>query len=289
MIAAHGSGRSGDLFPQAVEDGGQVVLELHQRLAEVLDWLRHVVQKGLQDAVQVGGLPHIHPHIHSAMLHQDGGSGVFKKDVIAGIAALQLALDFCIQVVVEVLGFPMAAVQTEKILDRAVWDYSGVVAKLFHQLEIFAVATAIGPQAGGKSAADALLIVRAAVIDQPPLVFVVALYVGVIGHDRPMIHLEELCGTACIAFLPMGSDFASSRGSNPWAIASCAVASLILPASSVMALQRESNAGPSGTDRYGSLLLDWANCMPRDTERLGLPGATQGLSKVRPSFRLSTE
>ena len=175
---------------QAFEDGGQVGLELLAGLAELLDFGQVIVQEAADQAVQFARAGHVHAHGLGAVLEEDGGLRVLKEDVVAGVAAIELGLDFGVEIVVGVLGLPVAAGHAQGILDGAVGPVpcsgrpgaeAGV--QLVNQGQLLAVVAAVGVEADGKGAADALLVVGAAEVEEPLQVLTVAFDVGVGGHD----------------------------------------------------------------------------------------------------------
>ena len=142
-------------LPQIVDYGGEVGLELPLGLAKLLDLRQLVVQERADEAVQLAGAGHVDPHGDAAVLNQDGGEGVLEDDVVRGIAAVELALDFGIEVVVGVLGLPVAAGHAEGVLDRAVGPVAMLGVELVNQGQLLAVVAAVGVQADGKGAPDA--------------------------------------------------------------------------------------------------------------------------------------
>ena len=109
-----------DGLAQVLEDGGQVGLELLLRLPELLDLRQLVVEEAADDPVKVAGAGHVGPHGLFAVLDQDGGPGVLEDDVVAGVAAVELAGDLGVEVVVGVLGLPVASRHAQGVLDGAV-------------------------------------------------------------------------------------------------------------------------------------------------------------------------
>ena len=64
--------------------------------------------------MEFAGAGHVHPQGHTAVLDEDGGFRVFKDYVAVGIAPVEFVLDLRVQVVVGILGFPVAPVHTEE-------------------------------------------------------------------------------------------------------------------------------------------------------------------------------
>ena len=173
-----------DRLPQIADDGGQVGFELLLRLAELLDLRQLVVQEGAYEPVEIAGAGHIDPHGLFPVLKQNGGLRVFKEDVVLGVAPVELVLNLAIQVVVGVFGLPVAPVHTEGVFHRAVGAVVKPGFQLVHQGQLFPVFAAIGVEANGKSAPYALLLVRAAELNKPLLVGVVAFDMRICGHIR---------------------------------------------------------------------------------------------------------
>ena len=121
---------------QVVEDSGQVGFELLLGLAELLDLRQFVVEEAADQAVQFARAGHIHPHCFFPILEQHGGLGVFENYVVAGVAAVELLLDFGFQIVVGVLGFPVAAGHAQGVFYGAVGEYAGAGFDLRNQPQL---------------------------------------------------------------------------------------------------------------------------------------------------------
>ena len=96
-------------------------------------------------------------------LVEDGALGVLEDDVVARIAFVHLALDFAVQVVVFVLGLPVAVGKVEGVEESAVYDVSsccghGSFNAEFGDESEFEFASAGGEQVL-KGAADGHLVV----------------------------------------------------------------------------------------------------------------------------------
>ena len=154
------------------------------RLAELLDLRQLVVQEGAYEPVEITRAGHVGPHRLFPVLNQDRGLRVFKEDVVLGVAPVELVLNFGVQVVVGVFGLPVAPVHTEGVFHRAVGAVVEPGFQLVHQGQLFPVFAAIGVEANGKSAPYALLLVRAAELNKPLLVGVVAFDMWICGHIR---------------------------------------------------------------------------------------------------------
>ena len=172
----------GDGLAEAFEDGGEVGLELLAGLAELLDLGQFVVEEAADEAVEIAGAGHVGAHGLGAVLEEDGGLGVLEEDVVAGVAAVELGLDFGVEVVVGVLGLPVAAGHAEGVLDGAVGavprPWSGAGVEFVDQGKLLAVVAAVGVEADGEGAADALLVVGAAEVEEALEVGAVAFRCG---------------------------------------------------------------------------------------------------------------
>ena len=118
---------------EVLENGGQVGLELLLCLTELLDLRQFVAEEAGDEPVQVGGPGHVHPHGLFPVLDQDGGAGVLEDDVVLRVALGELLLNLGVQVVVGVLGLPVAAGHAQGVLDGAVGD-AARAGQLRHQV-----------------------------------------------------------------------------------------------------------------------------------------------------------
>ena len=82
-----------------------------------------------------------------------------------GIASVELALNFGVEVVAGILGLPVAARHSQAVLDRTVWNDIVGGAQFGNEHEALAVFPAVGIQAVLEGGPDALLVVRAAELD----------------------------------------------------------------------------------------------------------------------------
>ena len=114
--------------------------------------------------------------------------GIFEDDVVAWVAAVEFGLDFGVEVVVTVLGFPVAARHAEGVADGAVGPVAQGSVELVDKGELVAVVAAVGVEAESEGATDVLLVVGAAVVYKALLLGVIAVYVGVGEHIWTMIH-----------------------------------------------------------------------------------------------------
>ena len=180
----------GDGLAQVVKHGREIGLELLLGLAELLDFGQFVVEEDTDEAVEISGARHVNPHGLLSVLEEDGSEGVLEDDVVAGVAPVELGLDFGIKVVVAVLRLPVAAGHAEGVADGAVGPVAQWSVEFVDEGELLAVLAAVGVEADGEGAADTLLVVGATEVDEALLLFVVTLYVGVRRHSRFTIHLQ---------------------------------------------------------------------------------------------------
>ena len=89
-------------------------------MAELLDLWKLIVEEAADEAVELVGTAHVHPHCHAVVLVEDGGLRVLEDDVVAGVAAVELALDLGFEVVIGVFRLPIAACHAERVLHRSV-------------------------------------------------------------------------------------------------------------------------------------------------------------------------
>ena len=175
---------------------GKIGLELLAGVAELFDLGQLVVEEAADEAMEVPGAGHIDAHGLLAVLEENGGLGVLEDDVVAGVAAVELGLDFGVEVVVGVLGLPVAPVHAEGVFHRAVGadggsGYRGAGGQLIDEGELFAMVAAVGVETDGEGAADALLVVGAAEPEEALEVGVVAFDVWVGGHGGLIIVQSE--------------------------------------------------------------------------------------------------
>ena len=137
--------------------------------------------------MQFAGAGHIHPQGHAAVLNQDGGRRVLKDDIVLRVAPVELGLNLGVQIVVGILGLPVAAGHAQGVLDRAVGD-NGAGAQFRHQDQLLPVIAAVGVQAVLKGRPDVQLAVGTAKLDQFLQLEIVLFYVGVGRHGNHTIH-----------------------------------------------------------------------------------------------------
>ena len=166
-------------LPQVLQHRRQVRLELRLGLAELLDAGQFVVQEPAYEPVQFPGAGHVHPQRHVAVLHQHRRFRVLEHDVVPGIAPVELGPNLRVQVVVAVLGLPVAPGHAQGVLHRAVGDDVARRFQLGYEHQPFPVLAAVGVQAVLEGRADVQLVVRAAELHQFLAPGVVVRYVGV--------------------------------------------------------------------------------------------------------------
>ena len=102
-----------DQLCQALADVRHPLLELRDRLLPGGVLLRTVAEEGLQRLDQVRRVGQVGVKDQAPVLPQDGAPGRLEEDVVARVAGRELALDLRRQVVVDVLGFPVAVGEAE--------------------------------------------------------------------------------------------------------------------------------------------------------------------------------
>ena len=100
-----------------------------------------------------------------------------------GVAAVELGLDLGVEVVVGVLGLPVAAGHAEGVLDGAVGDV-GSGGEFWDQEQAFAMVATVGGEAVLEGRADVELAVGTAELDELGEFLTVAFDVGVGGHGN---------------------------------------------------------------------------------------------------------
>ena len=181
LVGRIGSLGFGHRLPQVIQHRRQIGLELLLCLPELSDLRQLVVQEPLQEPVQPVGVGHIDPHRLCAVLEEDGIDGILEDDVVAGIALVELGLYFRVEVVVGVLGLPVATGHAKRVAHRAVGAVASGRRQLGHQHQLFPVGGAVGGQAVLKSRPDVQLVIRTADLLEFGQVGVVTVYVRVSG------------------------------------------------------------------------------------------------------------
>ena len=123
-----------DPLAQRLEHGRQVRLELLHRLAEFGDLLPLVAEEQVEQLQQRRRVRHVGCHHRLAVLVEDCALGILEDDVVLRIAAPELLLDLLLELVVGVLGFPMAERHANVVKHRAVGIDGGL---LRGQMRIF--------------------------------------------------------------------------------------------------------------------------------------------------------
>ena len=151
-------------------------------VAELLDVGQFVVQEPPYQPVQFSLSGHVHPQGYIAVLHQHRRLRVLEDDVVPGVAPVELRLNLSVQVVVAILGPPIAPGHPKRVLDRAIRDHVANCLQLGNEHQPFLVLPAVGVQAVLEGRPDVQLVVGATELDQflPPSV--VGFYVRVIRH-----------------------------------------------------------------------------------------------------------
>ena len=125
-----------DQLRQAAPDVGHFVFELGDCLLPGGVLLRAVAEEGLERLDQLGRFGQVGVQRQALVLPEDGALRRLEEDVVARVAGLELALDFRGQVVVNILGLPIAVRQLEIVDQRAVHDdalAAGVERELRHE------------------------------------------------------------------------------------------------------------------------------------------------------------
>ena len=186
-------------LPQAADYGRKIRLELLLGLAEFRDLRRLIVKKAEYESVQFLAVGHIHPQgflgcLAPLPLEKDGSAGILKDDIFEAVAGVEFLLNLGVQVVVGVLGLPVAAWQAQGIDHGAVGPRAAAGGPLGYEREIPPAFPAVGIEVVLEGAADVLLVVRAAEVNQALLFLVVTLNVGVGGHGANISQRRETPG-----------------------------------------------------------------------------------------------
>ena len=89
-------------------------------LLERLDLRLDVVEERLEQPRELLAVAEVDAHDLGLVLDQDGRAGVLEDDVAERVALCDLLADFGVEVVVGVLGFPVAADQAHGVFEGAV-------------------------------------------------------------------------------------------------------------------------------------------------------------------------
>ena len=115
-----GRARRLDLFAQGVQYGGKIGLELLNRLAELRDFRPFIGEEQFKKARQLFRVFDRCADDFLPVLDQDRRAGILEYDVVLRIAAPLLLVDFLVEIVFFVLGFPIAEGHAKRIKQRAV-------------------------------------------------------------------------------------------------------------------------------------------------------------------------
>lgn len=110
----------GDQVAQRFEHRGQVLAELLHRLVEVSDLLPLVRVEADEQRVERVGIVHCDARDFVPVLDQDRGVIVGIDDVVARIAFPRLGGDLGVEIVIGVLGFPIAERHAQRVEQCAV-------------------------------------------------------------------------------------------------------------------------------------------------------------------------
>jgi hypothetical protein len=105
---------------QGFEHGRQIGLELLDSLAKVGNLGALKAKEELQQLFELLHIGHVAAHHLCAVLNQHGLRGVFEDDVVLRIAALELEGDLLVEVVLCVLGLPIAEGHAQLVHQRAI-------------------------------------------------------------------------------------------------------------------------------------------------------------------------
>ena len=98
----------------------QLILELVDRGLPLLKMGRLIGEEDFEGVDELFGLGDILVEIFPAILVDDGPVGGLKEDVVTGVAGVEFLLNLLFQVVVGVLGLPVAVGQLEVVHQGAV-------------------------------------------------------------------------------------------------------------------------------------------------------------------------
>ena len=105
---------------QSVEHSGQIGLKLGDRLVELGDLAALVAEKQIEQSLQALGVVDRATHDLMPVLDQNGCAAVLKNDVVLRIALAEFLLDLLVEVVLLVLGFPIAERHAQRVEQRAI-------------------------------------------------------------------------------------------------------------------------------------------------------------------------
>ena len=111
-------------FEQSLGQLRDLGLKLVHRLPEVVDLRLGVGEELVQDGGQIFRFGQVEPFALLAALIEHGSIGVLKNGVGERVAFVDFLLNFRVEVVAQVLGFPEAAAHVEEITEGAVGEDS---------------------------------------------------------------------------------------------------------------------------------------------------------------------
>jgi hypothetical protein len=109
-----------DLGVESLGQFGDALLELLDGLLEAFDVRLGVAVEVVEEVGDLLGVGQVEAVAFAAVLDEHGPAGVLKDDVAARVALLELLADLGVEVVVGVLGLPVAARQAELVAQGAV-------------------------------------------------------------------------------------------------------------------------------------------------------------------------
>ena len=111
-----------DQLGQALADVGHPLLELGDGLFPGCVGRRAIAEKALQRLDEPGRFGQVDVQGQTPVLPEDGALRGLEEDVVARVAGRELALNFGWEVVVDVLGLPVAVGETKVVNERPVDD-----------------------------------------------------------------------------------------------------------------------------------------------------------------------
>jgi len=115
---------------EAAAEVGNLLLEVGDGLVPFLVDRLGVGEELVDDLDEVFGIGEIGVEGGLAVLEQEGAVGGLEEDVAVGVALVELAADFGFQVVVGVLGFPVAVDAPEGVAEGGIHNDAVAVAAL---------------------------------------------------------------------------------------------------------------------------------------------------------------
>jgi hypothetical protein len=115
-----------DHFAQCLEHRRQISLELFDRLSEIGDLSSLIAKVKFEQLLQLRRVFDPTAHHWLLVLDQHRFTRVVEDDVVLRIALAQFLLDLLVEVVVGVLGFPIAEWNAQRVHKRAVGINAGL-------------------------------------------------------------------------------------------------------------------------------------------------------------------